>query len=79
MWGCIGKLLRRERADTSVLKKFYRAVVQEVLLFGADTWVLLAAMVKKFEGLHVGFLRQVTSMKVKSQKDGSWRKVAPDR
>ena len=39
---------------------FYWVVVQAVLLFGAETWVLLAAMSRKLEGVHVGFLIQVT-------------------
>ena len=39
---------------------FYRTVVQTVLLFGAETWVLLATMTKNTEGVHMGFLRKVT-------------------
>ena len=33
---------------------------QVVLLFGSETWVMTAEMMQKLEGLHVGFLRQVT-------------------
>ena len=40
-------------------------MVQAVLLFGADTWVLSAAMAKKLEGLHVRFLLQVMRTKAK--------------
>ena len=61
--GHLSKVMRREGVDTIISAKFYRAVVQAVLIFGAKTWVLLAAMLKKFEGVHVGFLRQVTGMK----------------
>ena len=32
-----------------------------MLLFGADTWVLLAAIEKTLERVHVGFLMQVRS------------------
>ena len=34
-------------------------MVQVVLLFGTDTWVLLAEIIKILEGVHVGFLRKV--------------------
>ena len=44
VWGRLGKLLRREGAYPILLSKFYRAVVQVVLLFGAKTWVLLTEM-----------------------------------
>ena len=36
-WGRLGKLLRREGAYPIVSAEFYRAVVQAVLLFGAET------------------------------------------
>ena len=34
-----------------------------MLLSGSETLVMLAAMLNKLEGLHVGFLEQVTAMK----------------
>ena len=40
VWNRMGKLLRREGAEPRVSAIFYRAVVQTVLLFGAETWVL---------------------------------------
>ena len=63
VWGRIGKFLRREGAEPAVSENNYRAVVQAVLLFGADTWVLLAPMMKRLEEVHVGFLQQVTQKK----------------
>ena len=60
VWGRLGKILWREGADPIVLEKFYRAVVQAVLLFGADTWVLMDTMSQRLEGVHVSLLRQVT-------------------
>ena len=58
---------------------FYWVVVQAVLLFGAETWVLLAAMSRKLEGVHVGFLIQVTIQTAKRQRDGIWRSAAAAR
>ena len=63
VWGRLGKLLRREGAELIISAKFYRAVVQAVLPFGEKTWVMLAVMLSKIEGVHVGFLQQVTGMK----------------
>ena len=63
VWGRLGKLLRREGAELIISAKFYRAVVQAVLPFGERTWVMLAVMLSKIEGVHVGFLQQVTGMK----------------
>ena len=69
VWGRLGKFLRQEGVDPILSEKFYRAVVQAVLLFGAETWVLLAAILKNIEGVHVSFLRQVTRMKARRLGD----------
>ena len=50
--------------------------MQAVLLFGADTWVLLEEMSKKLEGVHMGFLRQVTGNTAKWKRDGTWRNAS---
>ena len=47
VWNWLGKLTWREGEDPRVSEMFYREVVQAVLLFGEDTWVLLAAMYQK--------------------------------
>ena len=39
-WGILSWILIREGADNRVSGKFFKAVVQEVLLFGEETWVL---------------------------------------
>ena len=44
MWGRIGKLLRMEGVEPTVSEKFYHVVVQTLLLFGAETWVLTETM-----------------------------------
>ena len=72
-------MLQREVAESAISEKFYRAVIQAVLLFGAETWVLLAPMAQRLEIVHVGFLRQVTKLKAKRLRDGFWRMVAADK
>ena len=59
-WGRHRKLLSREGAEPEVLEKFLRAVVQAVLLFGAETWVLTEPMMQRLEGAHVSFLCRIT-------------------
>ena len=47
--------MRREGADPITSAAFYRAVVQALLLFGADTWVLSAATENSISGFHIFF------------------------
>ena len=76
MWGQLWKLLQREGGNPAISETFYHAVLQAVLLFGVETRVILAPMVQRIEGVHVGFLRQVTKLEAKIMNGGLWRKVA---
>ena len=65
-WGRLGTLLQREGAYPRVAAMFYRAVVQAILLYGSEIWVILIAMERKVEGTHTELLRQITG----SQRGG---------
>ena len=73
MRGPFRKILRREGAEPSALANFCRAVIQAVTLFGAETWVLLAPMVQRLEGVYMDFLLQVTKFKAKILRGGYWK------
>ena len=53
-------MLRREVVYLIISAKFYRVLVQVVLLYGSKNWVLKAGIMKNLEGVHVSFLQQVT-------------------
>ena len=78
MWRGLGKLLCREGAEPAVSEKFYRSVVQAVLFFGADTWVLTETITQRLEGAHVHFLRQVTRKQATWRRYGFWRQVTSE-
>ena len=40
VWGRLGTLIRREGGDPRVAEMFYRAVVQVILMYGLETWIL---------------------------------------
>ena len=44
IWGWLSRILNREGTDSKVLGRFSKAVIQAVLLFGAETWVLTPRM-----------------------------------
>ena len=43
-WGRMQGILRREGATPRISGNFFKAVVQQVLLFGAETWVVTPKM-----------------------------------
>ena len=44
IWGRLARVLGQEGADPKVSRSFYTAVTQQVLLFGAESWVLTKKM-----------------------------------
>ena len=48
-----------------MLASFLRAVVQAILLYGSETWVLSVSMAKRIEGTHTEFLIMFTEKRAK--------------
>ncbi len=52
-WARVGQVLRAKNNPPRIAAKFYKAVVQAVLLYGSKTWVLLTAALVSLEGFHI--------------------------
>ena len=50
---------------------FYKAVVQSVLLFGSETWVMSDRMMQALRGFHHRAARRITSM-MPYREGGEW-------
>ena len=51
-WGRIAKVLKREGANAVIMARFYRAIVQAVLLYGAESWTLTRRNMDKLTRFH---------------------------
>jgi hypothetical protein len=71
-WGRIWKVLSTERADMNAMTFVYRAVVQAVLLYGAESCVVTSTMAQKLEALHHRCARYITRKHMQENPDGSW-------
>ncbi len=58
----------QERLSTGV-RVFYKSVVQAVLLFGSESWVLTPVLLKRLEGFHIWYVYQMA--RTHRQKCGS--------
>ena len=72
IWGRLSHILSREGADKRVSGNFFKAVVQAVLLFGAETWVLKPRIEKALESFMHGDVRRITTKKPWIGGDGKW-------
>ena len=52
---------------------FFKAVVQSLLLFGADTWVFPPRMGKALGGFQTQVARRMTGQLPRRKTDGKWR------
>ena len=54
------------------MAKFYMAVVQAVLLYGADSWVISKRNWSNLRAFHNTALRYMTSQHIKKKEDGTF-------
>ena len=60
IWGSLAKVLGREGAYPKVSRTFYIAVTQQVLIFGAQTWVLTEKMEKALDAFQGRVAQKLT-------------------
>ena len=73
VWARLGKVLQTENASPRTSGKFYRAVVQAVLLYGSETWCAGPALLARLEGFHLRCCyRMARENRPTRGPDGSW-------
>ena len=71
-WGRLQRILRREGATPQISGSFFKAVMQQVLLFRAETWVVTPKMERALSGFLHGAARQLTGRKARRGKNREW-------
>ena len=71
-WGLLARVLGREGADPKVSHSFYTAVTQQVLLFGAESWVLTKKMESALDAFQGRVARRLTGRQPRRGRDGEW-------
>jgi len=71
-WNRIGQMLRSEGMKPRAMGYFYKAVVQAILLYGLETWVVSDAHLRQFRSFHSRVGRHLTGRHIRLLEDGSW-------
>ena len=71
-WGRLARVLGWEGADPKVSCSFYTAVTQQVLLFGAESWVLTKNMESALDAFQGRAARRLTGRQPRRGRDGEW-------
>jgi hypothetical protein len=51
-WGRIGKILSKKDANNKTMGSFYKAIIQSVLLYGSESWVISNHSMKALRSFH---------------------------
>ena len=65
-------------ASVDTMGRFYRTVIQQTLLFGAETWVLSKRAQSRLERFHVRCARGIAHRPIRRNADGSWHHPPTD-
>ena len=71
-WVRLQGILSREGATKRVSGNFFKAVVQQVLLFGAETWVVSPRMDRALSAFINGEARRIAGRQPRRGRDGKW-------
>jgi hypothetical protein len=61
-WGMLSLILVLDGASPRARGLFYKAVVQAVLLYGCETWVVTNAMLRVLEGFHHEVAQRISGL-----------------
>ena len=53
IWAWVGQVLQAENTPPKVSAKFYKAVVQSILLYGSETWNLTKTALARLDEFHI--------------------------
>jgi hypothetical protein len=72
-WTQVSRVLSRQGADPKVSGYFYKAVVQSVLLYGCETWVVSKQILVSLEGFHHQVARRLAHHTIRPDpNNGEW-------
>ena len=61
-WALVARVLRRDDAKPKVMAIFYKAIVQSVLLYGCETWVITPRVLQVLGGFHHRVARRLSGL-----------------
>ena len=73
VWRRMSHILSREGVKPRVKGLFFKAVIQVVLLFGAETWVVTPRMVTTPGGVQTQVARRLTVELPRRTTEGTWK------
>lgn len=77
LWSQLSKLLKCPKISRKNSSLFFKTVVQKVLLYGSETWVMSGMMKNKLYSFHDGVARSLSDVKGEYDTSSQIYKKAP--
>ena len=71
-WGRFASTSFHENIDPKIVAKFYVTIVQTVLSFGSETWVMSTKMMQRLNSFHHRCARCIAREHIHRNSDGTW-------
>jgi hypothetical protein len=72
-WGMVSRLLVQDNADPKTSGIFYKAIVQSILLYGSETWVVTPSVLRVLESFHNRVARRISGLLPRlDPRDETW-------
>ena len=73
-WGMCMRILARDDATPRISGMFYKAIVQTVLLFSSETWVVTPTLLQQLESFHHAVARRISGKRATLDvRTGVWK------
>jgi len=71
-WAKLGRLLTRVGANPMAMGIFHKVIVQTVLLYGSESWVISKDQMRQLRSFHQRCPRYITRRHIRENPDGTW-------
>ena len=71
-WARVGRILSSQTTDARVRGFFYKAILQSVLLYGSETWVITPPKLQLLRSFHHRVARYIVGKHIQELPDGSY-------
>jgi hypothetical protein len=72
-WRRIGKIIQKKTdSNPKVMATFYKAIIQSILLYGAESWTASTTIISKLNAFQHRCARHMVGKHIKLTKEGEW-------
>ena len=71
-WNNVAQTTKREGANAHTMARFYKASIQEVLLYGSESWTITKLNWDRLRNFHRRAIRYMTTTHIRKIGEDSW-------